>query len=115
MTTTIKDVEEMMERVEGLSLFLAGVRSTLHLVATKGKEGIERAIKAEARVAELEEEADKWEQHSLCDCCYCMTPDPVDVGGHIQCPSCGRVAQLEARVKYLTDIINGAALDGGEE
>ena len=56
MTTTIKDVEEYLEKVEDLPLFLAGVRSTLFELAMLGKKHCERADLLQARVEELQEE-----------------------------------------------------------
>ena len=49
MTTTIKDIEAAEE---GLGLFLADIRSTLHEVTSLGIKHYKRAEKAEKQLAE---------------------------------------------------------------
>ena len=51
------------------------------------------------RIADLEAKLDDYAQYSVCDCCYSLTDDPVDCGGHLQCESCTRIAELEAKLE----------------
>lgn len=44
----------------------------------------------------LREELDSQEEYTICDCCESLTTDPVDSGGHQQCRSCTKVANLQA-------------------
>ena len=51
------------------------------------------------RIAELEETLNPYENnYEICDCCRCLTPDPIDAGGHTQCKSCTRIAELKAEL-----------------
>ena len=52
---TLKDIDAAIEKYEGLTLFLAGVRSTMHELASIGKDHYERAEKAEAKLAAVGE------------------------------------------------------------
>jgi hypothetical protein len=54
MTVTIKQVEAAIDKYEGLVLFLAGVRSTMHELASVGKKHYERAEKAEDKLVAAE-------------------------------------------------------------
>jgi len=55
------------------------------------------------RIAELEELVDNHEEYSICDCCHCLTSEPVDCGGHVQCKSCTRIAELKAQIKLIRE------------
>lgn len=46
-------------------------------------------------IESLQAELDSREEYSVCDCCECLTTEPIDAGGHVQCPSCTKVANLE--------------------
>lgn len=47
---------------------------------------------------ELEAKLGEFENATLCDCCECLTYDPVDMGDHMQCPMCCKVAELEKKL-----------------
>ncbi len=55
MTVTVKDIDAALDKYKGLTLFLAGVRSTLHETASLGIKHYIRAEAAEAHAKELEE------------------------------------------------------------
>lgn len=55
--------------------------------------------------AALKVELDSQEEYSICDCCYSLTTDPVDAGGHVQCQSCTKMANLEAENAALRDAL----------
>jgi len=56
MPVTLKQIEDHMEQMESTSALLAGCRNTIHHLAHIGKKNTQRAIDAEARVAELKKE-----------------------------------------------------------
>ena len=49
------------------------------------------------RIAGLEALVDDYAQYQVCNCCGALSNDLVDAGGHMQCKSCTRIAELEAR------------------
>jgi hypothetical protein len=62
----------------------------------------------EAERDRLREELDGHDEYTLCDCCESLTTDVVDAGGHMQCRSCTRVAELEAERDRLCGLIKDA-------
>lgn len=53
-----------------------------------------KLLGAEAENAALKAELDERDAaYSVCDCCECLTSDPVDAGDHVQCQSCTRLAK----------------------
>jgi hypothetical protein len=65
MTVTIKQVEEAIDKYEGLALFLAGVRSTMHELASLGKKHYERAEKAEFKLKCSRSEVASYSERAL--------------------------------------------------
>ena len=55
---TLKDIEIAIDKYEGLTLFLAGVRSTMHTLASLGIKHYERAEAAEAKLPKWDERSD---------------------------------------------------------
>lgn len=87
MTVTLKQVEKAIEKYDGLGLFLAGCRSTMHELASIGKTHYERADKAEsmlekfkAVLSDYECECDEWPTQidGSSPCLYCNLIDIID-------------------------------------
>lgn len=53
MSKTLRDIDTAIEKYAGLTLFLAGVRATVHELASIGKEHYKRADKAEQAITTL--------------------------------------------------------------
>jgi len=47
------------------------------------------------KIERLQSELEQYDDFVVCDCCYCLTDDPVDAGGHVQCQSCTKLAEYE--------------------
>jgi hypothetical protein len=65
----------------------------------------DETMKRLAKIERLQAELDAREEYSICDCCECLTADPVDAGDHVQCQSCTKVANLQAENDRLREAI----------
>jgi len=60
---------------------------------------VSRNHELQERISLLEEKLDAYESdYTICDCCECLTPDPVDAEGHTQCKSCTRISEQDEEI-----------------
>lgn len=63
----------------------------------------ERIATQQARIEALEAELEKYSEYTICDCCQSLTLEPVDAGGHMQCVSCTKLAELRDYIRVMVE------------